>query len=242
MDNNNTSENKLNSNKTDLAAAFVKAGLGIIPYGGGFLAEILGSIIPNQRVDRIAAFCFELDLKLQDLPSEKTNSLLKNKEFIDFLEESFLQVSRAFTSERRDYISNLIINGITDDTLEIIQSKHLLKLLNELNDIEIIWLRYYLDPIMESDLDFREKHKTILNKIYAFVNCDEETLINASLQESYTEHLSRLELLEHQLDFSKETGLPIYSKTTGKAVIRRTLITTLGRLLLKQIGLTETLK
>ncbi|EJG03164.1 hypothetical protein [Flavobacterium sp. F52] len=241
MDNGHTSENSLDSNKNDLAAALAKASLGTIPYAGGFLAEIVGNVIPNQRVDRIAKFCIELDQKIKELPSERTNSLLKNEEFIDFLEESFIQVSRAFTNERKDYILNIIINGIKDDTLKIIESKHLLKLLNELNDIEIIWLRYTLDPTITGDTEFREKHSSILTKVYTHVNCDEQTLVKASMQQSYSEHLSRLGLTEERIKLSRETGQPTYNKTTGKVEARQPITTNLGKLLLKHIGLIDSL-
>lgn len=242
MENITPQENNLTPNKTDLAVTISKTVLGIIPYAGNFIGEIIGNIIPNQRIDRIAKFCTELDKEIKELPIEIIKSLQKNEEFVDFLEESFLQASRAFSEERRTYILKIVINGIKDENLEIIQSKHLLKILNELNDIEIIWLRYHHNYYDSRDKEFEEQHKNILEKVYAYVKCDDETLIKAAIQDSYLEHLERLELLNTKIKIDKQSNQPRYNKATGQPETSHTRITTLGKLLLKQIGLIEELQ
>ena len=52
---------QLDNNKADLAAITARASLGAIPVAGSFLAEIAGTLIPNQRIDRIAKFVNELN-------------------------------------------------------------------------------------------------------------------------------------------------------------------------------------
>jgi hypothetical protein len=55
-------------------------------------------------------------------------------------------------SDEKEYIINIITNGIESEELEMIQSYWLLRaLINRLNDIEIIWLLFYLNPTMRNE-------------------------------------------------------------------------------------------
>lgn len=228
----------LKSNLIDHFVSASKAISGTLsPEFGPILGEIIGSIVPNQRIDRIALFVQELDAKINLFPIEKVNKLLDNIEFIDLIEESFLQATRALTEERRNYIINIITNGIDSEQLEINQSKHLLRILSELNDIEIIWLRSYLDPGITRDLEFKEKHKDLLN-----INqypLDEKNYFEYIISDSYKEHLERLGLIYNVISIDRKTDMPKFDRITGKPDSRSIRITTLGKLLLKEIGLCD---
>jgi hypothetical protein len=52
--------NEIKTQAIDYVASGAKAALGVVPFAGSLLAEVAGSIIPNQRVDRIADFAFKL--------------------------------------------------------------------------------------------------------------------------------------------------------------------------------------
>ena len=52
---------KLGNNTTDIVAAISKVGVGMVPYVGSILGEIIGNVIPNQRIDRITQFVQHLD-------------------------------------------------------------------------------------------------------------------------------------------------------------------------------------
>ncbi len=54
-----TSEKSLDTNRTDLLTSFSKSALSIVPIAGPFLSEIVGTIIPNQRIDRIIEYISE---------------------------------------------------------------------------------------------------------------------------------------------------------------------------------------
>ncbi len=62
---------------------------------------------------------------------------------IDLIEEGFVQASRSLSNERREYIANVVANGISDEEKNYADSKYILKLLGELNDQEVIWLRFF---------------------------------------------------------------------------------------------------
>lgn len=236
--NNMNGKTNLGNNKTDIIAKIAKSTVSAVPYAGGLLSEIIDSVIPNQRIDRLSEYVQELDKRLNKIQSEKISELIKNMAFIDLIEESFIQASRAASHERRKYIASIIENGINDDAIDFHDSKFLLKLLSELNDVEIVWLRFYLDLTTDGDIEFRNKHRNILTPLSAYAGADKETFNKSTLQDSYKEHLERLKLVESNLRFDRKTGFPDFDKTTGKPKTSSRRITYLGKMLLEQIGLT----
>lgn len=233
--------NHLDNNKTDLLVSAAKSAVGIVPYAGSLLSELVGNLIPNQRIDRLTKYVKELDERISRISLEKINPLLTNDDFIDLIEEGFVQASRAITDERRQYIASIVSNGIEEETIQFHESKQLLKILSELNDIEIIWLRFYLVTTIGGDEEFRQKHKNILQPINSYIGADNETMTKAALQNSYKEHLERLELIDHRIRVDNTTKIPEFDTSTGKPKKSYSTITTLGRLLLKQIGLIDEL-
>lgn len=149
----------------------------------------------------------ELDKKISKIPSEKIDKLIKSDFFVDLIEESFVQASRAFTIERREYIATIVENGITDNSIELQDSKYLLKILQELNDIEIIWLKYYTTSLTR-DIEFKEKHKNVLTRVQVSMNSKKETRQKAFLQKSYGLHLERLGLVRNHIKINKKTLQP----------------------------------
>ena len=135
------------------------------------------------------------------------------------MEEGLRQAARSLTNERREYIAALISNSLTSKDIQYYESKHLLKLLDELNDIEIIWLRFFLVSTMSGDNEFREKHKEILKPITKVMRSPQSVRDKGILQDSYRDHLVRLGLLEKDNKNYK--------------------LAPLGRLLLREIGLIE---
>lgn len=232
-----TRDKSLDINSTDLLTSFSKSALSIVPIAGPFLSEIVGTIIPNQRIDRLIEYIKELDKRISKIQIEQAEEFIKNEEFIDLIEESFIQASRAITSERRQYIASIIENGIKDEAINFLQSKYLLKLLSELNDVEIIWLLSYAYPVKESDIEFREKHKNVLTPISSYIGVDKETQNSASIQNSYKEHLERLQLIESKILYDRKTGFPEFDKSAGKLKTSSRRLTYLGKFLLEQIGL-----
>jgi len=232
-----SSNDSIQNNSTDLIALVAKSAVGAIPYAGPLLSEIVGTIIPNQRIDRLGRYVQVLDDRISAIPSEVIQNLVSNDDFIDLIEEGFVQASRAISAERRCYIASIIFYGITDEQIRLHESKYLLKILEELNDIEVIWLRYYSDPMMNSDTAFREKHKNILTPIIACAGADKGLVNKSSIQKSYKEHLERMQLIESKIKVERKTNIPEFDRRTGKPKISYTIITHLGKLLLEQIGI-----
>ena len=165
--------------------------------------------------------------------------MLNNEEFVDLIEEGFVQASRALTDERRQYIASIISNGILDDNIELAESKYLLKMIQELNDIEIVWLCYYgYGNEFDIRTEFYEKHKNVLKEIKVYLGDGKEIANKEAIKKSYIDHLARLKLVVHKFRTDKSTGSP-KNKSSREPEISGTNITTLGKLLLKQMDLIE---
>ncbi len=242
---------KLGNTKIDQIVFSAKVGANLIPYVGGALAEIIGQLIPGQRIDRIQKYVELLDKSIQALPEATVKELLKNELFISLVEDSFYQASRALTDERRNYILNIVQNGMTNDELKINDSKYLLRLLSELNDVEVIWLRYYRERTIAQKQAFMQEHQNILEKEVVTLGSGVGSRRKGALQDSYTEHLERLGLIKHHLDMQKvvpeststrsrlsprDINVPNYDNF-GKLRISYSEATVLGNMLLEYIGL-----
>lgn len=223
-------EQSFDLQKMDYVASAAKAVLGNVPFIGSLLVELAGTVIPNQRIERIAKFTKILAQRLDRIEQNFVKSQMKNEEFTDLIEEGLRQAARSLSDERREYIASLIANSLTSKDIEYQESKHLLRILSEMNDIEIIWLRFYLTTTPDEDQEFRDKHKEILQPISRSMGVPQSVHDKATLQDSYKEHLVQLGLLEK-----------IYSSQldnrTGGLKLKNYQLTSLGRLLLREIGL-----
>ena len=147
--------------KTDLAVSLGKGILGAIPIVGPLMAEIVGHVIPNQRLDRLERFLRILEMKVGDVEQGKLKERFAKEEFVDLLEDGMLHASRALSDERKSYIASIIEAGIKEDEFETIQKKLILNLLSELNDAEVITLQSYgIHP--QNREEYFEKHRNIL--------------------------------------------------------------------------------
>lgn len=229
----------IDSNAIDYVTAAAKAVLGMVPFAGSLLSELAGTIIPNQRIDRLSKFSVLLEDKLSGMDQDFIRTKLRDENFTDLLESTARQAAQAVTEERRLYLANLIANGVDGERLSFVESKQILRLLGEINDIEVIWLRFYLYPYMNGDLEFREKHKAVLAPVSAEYGSDQATQDKRALQQNYLQHLVSLGLLERPLQVDQKTGYPIYDKAAKDWKTQGHQLTSLGRLVLRQIGLLD---
>ena len=230
----------LDTRAVDYVLSAARVAVGPIPIVGPLLSELVGVVVPHQRVDRIARFVVELERRIGHLETPgQIREQLANETFTDLLEEGFRQAAHSLSDERRRYIASLICSSLPASSIQCAESKHLLRILNEINDVEIVWLRYYREPTMGGDEDFRDRHAEVLRPTIATFGSTQGELDKSTLQDSYKEHLSRLNLLKPQYELDPETSQPTFDRIRGRQRIRGYEITALGRLLLREIGLGE---
>jgi outer membrane murein-binding lipoprotein Lpp len=220
----------------DYVSSGAKAILGAVPFVGSLLSEIAGSIIPRQRVDRIADFAGKLEARINHLENDTVRSQLNDEEFTDLVEEALRQAARSTSEARRDYLASLVANSLSSDAIEHAESKHLMRILGELNDIEVLWLRFYQNPTIGGDQDFRELHKEVFERRIAYIGCSIEELDDYALQESYRDHLIELGLLSRNISKDRN-GNPEFDRFSGDFKVSFHRTSALGALLLESIGM-----
>jgi outer membrane murein-binding lipoprotein Lpp len=222
----------------DYVTSAAKAVLGAVPFAGSLLIEVAGTIIPNQRVDRIAKFASKLEEKISRLQQDVVRTYLSDENFTDLLEESIRQAARSVTDERRVYIASLVAHGISADSVEFIESKHLLRILGELNDFEVLWLRYYLDRSFRgaNDQVFRMKHADVFEITPLYLRCPEEVVYQNALKDSYMQHLAQLGLIAPRYSQSHDDEVLKLSPGSGELEATGYNLTILGKVLLRHIG------
>lgn len=238
MGNENADKLVIQNQQTDYITSAAKAVLGMVPFAGSLLTEIAGSIIPNQRIDRLSKFATELEIRLAKLDQDFVRSKFLDENFTDLVEESMRQAARSVSEERRQYLAALLANSIVVSNVSFIESKHLLKILGELNDIEVLWLRFFLVPTIGGDADFHEKHKDIFEPVQVYFGCDQETLDKYTLRESYMTHMTELGLLSLRYRMDMREKRPVFDTFSGGMKVQGHDITLLGKLLLRQISMT----
>lgn len=221
---------------TDIAAILGKGLVGAIPFVGPLAAEIVGAIIPNQRVDRIESLLKLLESKIAEDKKAKVEEKIITPESVDLIEDGFLQAARAISEERKDYIASLLKNSLTNDHLEYIEHKRLLSILGQLNDLEIIILKSYTlhhrDPDSE---EFWNVHQDSLQPPGAYLGSTQEDVDRHVIHQTHTTHLASLGLLRPGFKRTKKGALPEFDDKTGMIKANGYSVTPLGRLLLRSI-------
>jgi hypothetical protein len=220
----------------DAVATVAKAVAGMAPIVGPLLAELAGTIVPNQRLDRIADFCVELDARLSKLEQAHLHSQLDNPEFCSLLEEGLQQAARVVSDRRRAEIAELVAHSLTPDEIEYAESEHLLRILGDLNDVEVVRLGSHLHNSYVRD-EYRELHREELSPALVSYASPQREKDEAGLQRSYDHHLERLGLVRVLYVIDSQTKLPRFDRFTGAQEIRGHDLTLLGQLLLRQIGI-----
>lgn len=132
---------------------------GMIPVTASFLADVIGRVIPNRKYRNADEYSEILSEKLDAFDQSKLQEIIEEDECVDLFEESYIQASRSLTSDRKEQIANIVLNGLSKDNLVYSETKYLLKIFEELNPQEVIWLHFI-------SIDDWERISEIVNGVY----------------------------------------------------------------------------
>ena len=227
----------LRPQRRDRVSSVARAVVGAAPIIGPAMAEVIDHTIPNQRIDRIAAFVEELDQRLREHCEDKdTCRLLETPEAVDLLEEGMFQAARALTDERLEYIACLLKNGLTSDDMKHIEKRSLLELLSRLNDAELIILHSY-GLHSQQDTNFFEQHADVLHGVRAHLGSSQEEIDRSAIHKMYRQKLRELRLIAPRFERPRRGEAPELDLKTGMIKTRGDNLTPLGRLLLRHLDL-----
>lgn len=227
------SSSSLGSNRVDYAVSALKGLLGIAPVAGPILAEVIGTIIPNQRIDRLAAFVEKLAAEFVAEGRVLAVEHFSRQEQIDLFEEGALQSSRALSTERLEYIAKIVTFGLSGELKAQIEAKRLLNAIRTLDDDQLVILSSYLRRNVVDD-EFNERHVNIL---YPPRYHGEDDFDGDTTFEFARSGLHALGLIAHHFVRPRKGEPPEFDERTGMLKSSSTMLTPLGRLLLRRIGL-----
>lgn len=235
MSNEDNPPKELQSTQTDHLTVSAKAILGMVPVVGPMFSELIGAVIPKQRMDRLVQFVAACDRRLAKLEDDSARARWQDDSFLELVEEVVRQAARATSDQRREYLAAVLATEMSREQLEENDSRHLLRILGELNDIEIVWLRHYAGNSFKGHDEFQELHREITaQRVMSDYPSDEARIQVSALKESYLVHLVQLGLMEEIL----WTGIDRIPEVDlgGKKFRVRREITCLGHMLLELIG------
>lgn len=229
----------LSANRTDHLASSMRGVLGFVPWIGPIMAELLDYVIPNQRVDRIARYTIALAHRLDSIERERMEQACADPAFVDLFEDGLHQAVRALTQERLEHIADLIKNSLNSEQGQYISDKHLLNLLGEINDIELLLVIFHSITDREKAQQFWTDHQAALDMPSATLGSSQEDFEKHTLFESYRQHLARVGLLSPRFKRPKKGELPEFDERTGAMKASGYQVTSLGRLLLRHIDMID---
>jgi hypothetical protein len=223
--------------KQDIAAVIGKGLLGAIPFVGPLAAEVIGQVIPRQRIDRLESLLRALEEKLQGENKETIQDRFTRPEQVDLLEDAFIQASRALSEERKNYLAALLKNSLREEDLKHLEYKRILGLLGQLNDAQIIILKYYSLARLRTDghEEFVEAHKELLLRQPLTFGSPQSAHDRNAMLDSFRWQLVEVGLLQPKFKKPKKGQLPEFDEKTGMVKQQGFGISQLGRILLRVI-------
>jgi hypothetical protein len=215
-----TEQTALGTNRRDIAAALARSAAGAMPIVGSLVAEIVDSVIPGQKLDRVIGFLEVLAERVGHMEEKQVvlEQRLRTPEGSDLLEEGIVQASRAVSYERRRRIANLVANGVSEEQLQYDRTKKLLAILEALNDSELILLTYYSQPVTIGSPwhhQLQEQYPVLLRPISREARAGEAERQRGAFRDSYERTLIGHGLLERD-----QAGLGITA--LGRLLLRST--------------------
>ncbi|HMG73662.1 MAG TPA: hypothetical protein VK582_09180 [Pyrinomonadaceae bacterium] len=159
---------------------------------------------------------------------------MQTPEFADLFEDGLIQASRALTDERQQNIAALLVNSVTNEDLEHLEEKKLLWFLGELNDAEVLTLKFY-SLGLKAKQDFAKLHKELFAPLDLSHAAPDRNIDKRALRDSYRNRLLELGLLEPVYKKPETGKVPEFDVKTGRIKATDHKVTRLGKMLLRYI-------
>ena len=224
----------LGPTRGDEAKSWLRTLAATVPTIGPIVAHLVGSLIPDQRLQRIERFLQLLERRLNDMERADLQGRLAKPTKVHLFENGAEQAVRALTDERIGLIASVVANGITGEKKEELEAKRVLNVLRELDDAQIIMLAAKLQKNWG---DFRDRHAQVVYRPVVTFGSEDEDRDKAALYDAARAQLVRLGLLSPVFRSLKKGELPEFDPKTGMMKSTRDQITPLGRMVLQHVGL-----
>ena len=196
-------DKKLETTRRDIGVSIGKALIGQIPIVGPLLSEVGDIVIPGQRSDRFADFVRDLDGRVANLglETEEIRRRFTRPEFVDLLEEGFVQAGKAVAADRRKRIASLLAQALTEGDLDAARAKKLLFTLRDLTDEEVIILKRYAASSKETQW-LEEKYPDLFGGVSQSLSVPKSERYEFGLRHGYQQTLLQSGLLRQNKGFA----------------------------------------
>lgn len=184
--------NSLDSNTIDKKVAILKAAISsILPgFAGNLISEIVGSLIPNQQMDRVVECLKEINSIVEENSTrirnveELLSKITASKSNLLLFEQTIRYSSQTESLIKHHSYAYFIFNVILEKEYDEGEKEYVLKIISELNEIEILLL-IALENV-EHSLDesaFYNKYGKFIQRKSEFGSQEEKDF--NSLQDAY---------------------------------------------------------
>ena len=151
----------------DVLARAIRVGLSACGPVGAIVGEFLTEFVPRQRLDRLHDFTERLAERLAGVEEQFNERLQASAAFASLTEEASIAAVQTASSERRRDLAALLRTGLSRADAELIEHQSLLRLLQQLNDLQVLILMSYGNfrrTFGDTELEeFQEKHSGLFN-------------------------------------------------------------------------------
>lgn len=132
--------------------------------GSAFIAEAGGILLQSHKA-RISALMQVTTEKVLQLPAEFQERFRANVETEEgerIIETAWNQAASSVDPEKLTYIAALLKNSLSSSDLQTHQTRWLLRLLDEIDDVQLLILQSHTSQ-HQTDQSFRDRHEAIFN-------------------------------------------------------------------------------
>lgn len=221
----------LGPSRADLVASVARAGLALVPWTGPILAELIGNVIPNQRIERLEQFVRQLRDRVEDL-----RHIAEDPRRVDLFEDGCFLTIRAVQKERIEHIVEVVSRGLSGSEKELIEARRMMRLLAEIDVDQVILMESKIYGRLPAALKL---HPDIVRKPVVNLGSGQDQRDLAALADARELHLVRLGLLTPKFGKPKNGEVPEFDARTGMMKAQGTKLTRLGLLLLRYLDLAD---
>jgi hypothetical protein len=147
---------KFDDQAPDRIAMVVKSGVNLIPILGPALSEIVTSVIPNQKLDRVIAY---LELIAKHLGEEKLEEIKKLPERIALIEEGVYAAGFTTQKSKLKRLAYVVINGLNKEEIENDYQVKLMDIVKQLSELDVLVLELHAKRTQGDRENFFKMHQ-----------------------------------------------------------------------------------
>jgi hypothetical protein len=160
----------------EVTVATIKGGISLIPGIGPIAAEVLGTYIPNRRMERVEKMLCEFAIHVSGHKPEYIQERMKEDDFINLFEQAAYDAAKSKEENRLRAIGKILSSGVNINA-KIAQAEKYLSIIRDLDDLDLLLLCSIEEKnnrnILERNVIFEDPY----DSDYSFSECVSQALI-----------------------------------------------------------------